>query len=85
MMMVPALPKGMAVASMVLGIVGIVFIWVPFLGLIAGVLAVILGAVALNGVKSGQAGGGGMAITGLVLGIVDSALWLLLILFMASW
>lgn len=56
--------NGLAVASLVLGIV-----WVYWIG---SVLAVIFGHVALNQIKEsgGTQGGRGMAIAGLVLGYV---------------
>jgi hypothetical protein len=59
----------MAVAALVLGILGLVFSWVPFIGWILVILAVIFGAV---GVRNPQ--GKGMAIAGLVLGIIGIAL-----------
>jgi hypothetical protein len=61
---------GMAIASMVLGIISLLCF--PY---ITGVLAVIFGAVAKNnGYKSG------MATAGIVCGIIGVALWLLMLL-----
>ena len=59
---------GTAVASMILGIVGLFFF-----GIILGILALILGGVAMNKINSDpeKFSGKGMAITGIVLGIVD--------------
>lgn len=54
--------EGLAIASMVLGIV-----WVFWIG---SILAVIFGHVALRNIKRNQTGGRGMAITGLVLGYI---------------
>lgn len=54
--------KGLSIASMVLGIVGLIIFAVP-----CGVLAIIFGLV---GKKKG---GKGFAIAGLVLGIIDVA------------
>lgn len=60
-------PAGLSIASMVCGIVAIVmlccFYW---LSVVLGLVAIILGAVALKK----QAGGKGMAIAGLVCGIL---------------
>jgi len=59
--------NGLAVASMVLGIVGLLlcFLWIP------SILAVIFGGIALNQIsKNPQQGGKGMAIAGLTLGII---------------
>ena len=68
---------GLAVASMVLGILGLFFGW---LYLVPPVLAVIFSGVALNQIKQRGLGGKGMAITGLVLGIVGTALYGLILL-----
>jgi hypothetical protein len=71
--------NGFAVASLVLGIVGVgaCFFVVPSL------LAVIFGAVALNQMKHQPAAysGRGMAIAGLVLGLVGVALFVLVFAF----
>ena len=55
---------GFAVASFVLGIIGVVF-W----GFLFGILAVIFGAIALSKMEKGDRGYG-LAIAGLILGIV---------------
>jgi predicted PurR-regulated permease PerM len=64
----------MAVAGMVLGIIGIVFSFIPvigvFFGSILGLLALILGGVGLSRAKDPSRGGRGQAITGIVLGIL---------------
>lgn len=66
--------NGMAVAALVLGIVGTAMGLVPLLGLfaiIAGVLGIVFGAVGRRRVKSGEtAGGSKMAAWGLGLGVV---------------
>lgn len=67
--------KGFAIASMVCGIVGIVFFCVFYLSMILAVLAIIFGALVLNdNKKNGTNTGRGMAIAGLVLGIVTIGL-----------
>lgn len=81
--------QGMAVASMVLGIITILIFWIPvvgFLGLVTALLAIVLGAIANSQAnkKPEEFGGKGMAITGLVLGIVAIALMLLFWLIIAS-
>jgi len=66
-------PSGMGVASMVLGIVSFAVCWIPvihFLTYITAILAIVLGIVARGKVKQGTGGGGGMAMAGMVLGIV---------------
>lgn len=68
--------SGLAVAGLVLGIIGVIFAWVPFFTFIwwiIGILAVIFGIVAMLNTKVGVPGakrGHGMAISGLVLGII---------------
>lgn len=56
---------GLAIAALVVGIVAFVFGWVPVFGAIVGVVAIVLGAIALRKRQSK-----GLAITGLVLGAV---------------
>jgi hypothetical protein len=80
---------GMAVASMVLGIFTILVFWIPvvgFMGIVTGLLAIVLGAVANGNVnkKPQEFGGKGMALTGLVLGIVALALTVLFWLIIGS-
>ncbi|MBO0702076.1 MAG: DUF4190 domain-containing protein [Candidatus Dormibacteraeota bacterium] len=72
-----ALPpvNGMAVASLVLSLVG--WTMVPVL---ASILAVIFGHVARRQMESTGQRGGGMAVAGLVLGYINLALWLIGIL-----
>jgi hypothetical protein len=76
----PATPpkprNGMGTAALVFGILAllsIVIVWVPFLGIVTiilALLAVILGSVGRGRVKSMQATNGGAAMTGLVLGVI---------------
>lgn len=61
----------MAVAALVLGIVGLVFCLFPWWGIISGVLAAIFGIVTLIKQKNQEEKKGkGMAIAGLVTGII---------------
>lgn len=77
---------GMAIASMVLGIVGIVFFWVPWLCIPCAIVGLILGAVSKRRIAeaNGQLGGGGMAVTGIVLSIIALALYVLGLIACAS-
>ena len=70
--------NGFAIASLVLGIV-----WIYWLG---SLLALIFGLVARSQIEEsrGQQSGEGMAIAGIVLGIVGLAVLLLLIIIGAS-
>ena len=63
--------NGLAIASMVLGI-----LWLYWVG---SVLAIIFGAIALKQIQRRGQSGRGMAIAGLVLGIVGAATFLLLV------
>jgi hypothetical protein len=71
----PAPSNGLGVSALVLGIVGVVLAWVPFLGFILGVLATVFGAVGLSYARKGKATNKGMAIAGLVLGIIAIVFW----------
>jgi uncharacterized protein DUF4190 len=67
----PTKPNGLAVASMVLGIVGVLISWFTFA--LPSLLATILGGVGLHQIAQARnpyVTGKGMAITGLVLGVV---------------
>jgi hypothetical protein len=64
--------NGPAIASLVLGIVGIALLFFPFAGIVLGLLAVAFGYVGLK--RAEMTGvGRGLAIAGLVLGIVSAA------------
>ncbi|GAA1648275.1 DUF4190 domain-containing protein [Georgenia ruanii] len=62
--------SGLAIAAFVIGIVAFLLAWIPIINIVAivgGIVAVILGALALSKAAKGQAGGKGFAIAGLVL------------------
>lgn len=65
--------NGLAIASMVIGIVGIFFF-----SIILGPLAIVLAAFALR--TGNEKSGRGMAIAGLVLGIIDTVLAVILLI-----
>ena len=77
---VQAQSNGLAVASLVLGILSILFVWIPFIGLVSWILAPIgrvLGLVALN-----KPFGRGMAIAGSIcsgIGLLGCIGWVVLI------
>lgn len=63
----PTPSSGLAIASLILGILGLLSGWAVFGGVL-GLVGVILGIVALVKVKNGTASGKGMAIGGIVTG-----------------
>ena len=63
----PQQSKGLAVAALVLGIVGVLTFFL-FVGGLLGIVALVLGIVAIRQTRKGQAGGQSMAIAGTVLG-----------------
>lgn len=69
----PQRVSGAAVASLVVGIIGL---FTPCAAV--GLVAILLGAAARAGIKQSQGTrtGGGLAMAGIVLGIIGSALWL---------
>ena len=77
---VQAQSNGLAVASLVLGILSILFVWIPFIGLVSWILApigLVLGLVALN-----MPFGRGMAIAGSIcsaIGLLGCIGWVVLI------
>lgn len=63
--------NGIAIAAMVIGIVAILISWIPILGALAGILALVLGFIGRGKFKKTPAvGGSGPAITGIVTGIL---------------
>lgn len=72
----PQSTNGLAIASMVLGI-----LWLYWIG---SILAVILGFVARNQIKQRREAGDGMAIAGIVLGIVGVVTLVIVIIFVAA-
>jgi hypothetical protein len=61
--------NGLAVAALVVGIVGLVLFWTVWGGLILGILGIVFGAVGISKANRG-APNKGMATAGLVLGAV---------------
>ncbi|WP_250445837.1 DUF4190 domain-containing protein, partial [Actinotalea sp. C106] len=63
----------LAIVSLVVAVLAILSAWVPFigiLGLIGGIVAVVVGIVARRRARTGQAGGTGMALAGIIVGAV---------------
>ncbi|MDY6997155.1 MAG: DUF4190 domain-containing protein [Actinomycetota bacterium] len=68
----PAAPKnGLAIAALILAIIGLLLCWSVVGGVILGLCAVILGFLGRGRVKRGEADNGGVAIAGIALGFVS--------------
>ncbi len=74
----PPKTNGKSIAALVLGILAIV---VPYLGFLIGIVAIVFASLSLKEIKRKQEQGRGMAIAGLVCGIVGTALYAIIILF----
>jgi hypothetical protein len=69
--------NGKSIATLVLGILAVI---VPYVGLILGIIAIVFGKISLNEIKQRGEQGRGMAIAGLVCGIVGTALYAIVII-----
>lgn len=74
----PAKTNGLAIASMVLGILGILLFWFFGLGVLLGILAVVFGFIARGQIAREGHGGRGMALAGIITGFVAVGLLVLL-------
>lgn len=74
--------SGLAIAAMVLGIVGLIFLCCYGIGIIMSILAIIFGFVAKSNIKNsyGEIKGDGFALTGIILGFLSIAIVIILIL-----
>ena len=71
--------SGLAIASMVLGIVSLFFcIW--YIAIPCGILAIIFGVIAGNKAKAGLGGGEGMAKAGLIMGVIGLAIDVIIVI-----
>lgn len=74
----PNKPQGMAIAALICGILSIVLVCVNILSIPLGIAAIVLGIIGRGKAQRGEAGGEGLAKTGMILGIVGIALAILL-------
>ena len=77
----------MAITGMILGILSIVFCWIPILGLVLAIIGLILGVKGLNNAKQMEGKGKGMGIAGvscgsvgIVLSIIYTIFWIFTVL-----
>ncbi len=68
------LGSGLAVTALVLGIIALVTSWTVIGGVVLGLAALIFGIVALRKVKARTGTGKGMAIAGIVTGVLGAAI-----------
>ena len=73
--------QGLAIASLVLGICSIAFLFLCCGGFLFAIPAVVCGVMGIKQANRGQASGKGMAIAGVVMGGIVLALTVILILF----
>lgn len=69
----PTPPQGMAITSVVLGAVALVFSWIPFFNFFTGLAAIagsVLGGIGISKANKGEAGGKPMAIVGTSMSVV---------------
>lgn len=80
-------PNGMAIAALVCGIVALVLSWIPLINVLAIILAIAAIATGIAGIRrAGQphVGQKGLAVGGLVAGVVAVLLSLLILIGIAS-
>lgn len=65
------LPKGIAIGALIVGIIALLTSWTAVGGIILGIVALVLGIVGVRKAGRNEAGGRGMSVTGLVLGILS--------------
>jgi hypothetical protein len=77
----PTSPAQGATAAMILGIVGLVLFWVPVLGLVLAIVALVVGYQARRRIRqaAGRLDGEGMATAGVVMGWIGVAVPLIVI------
>lgn len=76
--------SGLAVASLVLGITGLLFSWIPLIGIVAWPLVIVglvLGFIALPTINRGERSGYGLAIAGMITAGVGLLICLAYLLF----
>lgn len=60
--------NGLGVASLVLGVIGVLMCWTIVFGVVIGVMAIVFGAIGRTRANTGEATNGGQALVGLILG-----------------
>lgn len=79
----PAMPKnGVGIAALVIAILALMSAFSVIGGVILGLVAILLGFIAHNRVKKGEANNGGIALAGIIIGFISVILGLA---FIAIW
>jgi len=73
----PPKTNGKSIAALVLGILALA---IPYVGFVIGIIAIIFASLSLKEIRNTNEQGRGMAIAGLVCGIVGTALYAILLL-----
>ncbi|MGF7046962.1 putative membrane protein [Paenibacillus sp. DS2015] len=74
----PAKTNGKSITALVLGVLSIIL---PYIGLLIGIMAIIFASLSLKELKYKNEQGRGLAVAGLVCGIVGTALYAIIITF----
>ncbi|GAA2964193.1 DUF4190 domain-containing protein [Actinokineospora diospyrosa] len=80
----PAPQNGPGTGGFVTGLLGLIFVWVPFVGLILAIIGVALSGVGIAKANRGEANNKGLAIAGLTCGAIALATWILLLIAVSS-
>ena len=72
----PAQAKGLALTALILGILSLIFSWVPIAGAVGGIIALILGILAL---RKGQSKG--LSLTGIITGAIAFVIGVIVTIF----
>ncbi|CRK59787.1 putative integral membrane protein [Alloactinosynnema sp. L-07] len=81
----PAAPQnGLGTAGFVTGLLGLILFWVPLIGLVLAIIGVSLSGVGMAKANRGEANNKGLAIAGLVCGVIGVTIWLIAFIAVAS-
>ncbi|UPK45007.1 DUF4190 domain-containing protein [Paenibacillus pabuli] len=70
-----------SIAALVLGILSVM---IPYLGFLIGIIAIVFASISLKEIKLRMEQGRGLAIAGLVCGIIGTAIYAIIILFVLA-
>lgn len=71
--------NGMAITSMILGIISVTLLWCYFFGVLPAIVGVVFGHIARGQIRRGQGTGAGMALAGLICSYITIGLAALLV------